>query len=124
MAYLPRHQADEVATKADIARLEGRFDRLDAGLDQMQRTYVVTTVASLTAMAAIFSLVVTFLTERSVDGRRFDQLVNRYTRLRPPEEEPGRCCRPGPSSRMARASVRTLRSRTPRCHRSGRGVHR
>lgn len=61
MTYLPRHEADEVATKGDIARLEARFDRLDNRLDQMQRTYVVTTVGSLSALTAIFSLVVTFL---------------------------------------------------------------
>ena len=58
MTHLPLHQADEVATKADIARLEARFDRLEARLDQMQRTYVVTTVGSLTALTAIFTLVV------------------------------------------------------------------
>lgn len=59
MTYLPRHQADEVATKDDVARLEARFDRLDSRLDQMLRTYVVTTVGTLTALTAIFSLVVT-----------------------------------------------------------------
>lgn len=61
MTYLPRHQADEVATKGDIARLEARFDRLEQRMDQMQRTYVVTTVGSLTALTAIFSLIVTVL---------------------------------------------------------------
>jgi len=90
MKYLPNDRADEVATKgdisrleastrADIARLEGstksefarvearfdrletRFDRLEDRMDQMQRTYLVTMVSSMTALTAIFSLVVVFL---------------------------------------------------------------
>jgi hypothetical protein len=65
MMYLPAQPADEVATKADIARLEARFDRFEtrfeARLDQMQRTYMVTVVASMTALTGIFSLVVGFL---------------------------------------------------------------
>jgi ubiquinone biosynthesis protein UbiJ len=60
MTYLPRHEADDVATRADIARLEARFDRLESRLEQMQRSLVVATVGSLTALTAIFSLVVTF----------------------------------------------------------------
>ncbi len=51
MTHLPQHEADAVATKVDIARLEARFDRLedriearfvgfDNRLDQMQRTLV------------------------------------------------------------------------------------
>jgi hypothetical protein len=66
------HPSGEVATKADIAkveqgivRLEQRFDRfeerLEARLDQMQRTYMVTVVTSMTALTGIFSLVVGFL---------------------------------------------------------------
>jgi hypothetical protein len=72
MTYLPTQPADEVATKADIAkveqsiaRLEARFDRFEARfearLDQMQRTYMVTVVASMTDLTGIFSLVVGFL---------------------------------------------------------------
>lgn len=59
--HLPVHHDDEVATKADIARLETRFDRLESRLDQMQRTYVTTVVGSMTALTAIFSLVVVLL---------------------------------------------------------------
>ena len=62
----------EVSTKADIGRLEtstksnfervdARFDRLEDRMDQMQRTYLVTMVSSMTALTAIFSLVVVFL---------------------------------------------------------------
>jgi hypothetical protein len=72
MIHLPMQPADEVATKADIAkveqsivRLEERFDRFEARfesrLDQMRRTYVVTVVASMTALTGIFSLVVGLL---------------------------------------------------------------
>jgi hypothetical protein len=65
MTYLPTQPADEIATKADIARLEARFDRFEARfesrLDQMQRTYLVTVVAAMTALTGIFSLVVGFL---------------------------------------------------------------
>lgn len=72
MTHLPTHRSGEVATKADIDRLEMRFDRLedridsrfqafDHRLDQMQRTLVVSIVGSMTALTAIFSLVVRFL---------------------------------------------------------------
>lgn len=90
MAYLPRDRADEVASKSDIARLEerlntrfdaidarfdqmegrtdarfdrmdDRIDRMDDRMDQMQRFYVGTMVGSMTALTAIFSLVVAFL---------------------------------------------------------------
>jgi hypothetical protein len=65
MTYLPTRPAGEVATKADIARLEASFDRFEARfesrLDQMQRTYMVTVVASMTALTGIFSLVVGLL---------------------------------------------------------------
>jgi hypothetical protein len=53
--------ADEGATKADIARLEARFDRFEARLDHIQRIYIVTVVASMTALTGISSLVVGFL---------------------------------------------------------------
>jgi len=68
MTHLPTHSGDELTTKEHIAglntrcdRLEDRFDRVADRLDQMQRTYIVTTVGSVTALTAIFSLVVTFL---------------------------------------------------------------
>ncbi len=69
MTYLPQRPSDEAATKADIARLEARFDRMEARfdrmeerMDRMQRFYVATTVGSMTALTAIFSLVVGLLT--------------------------------------------------------------
>lgn len=61
MTHLPRDPADQVATKADIARLEARFDRLEDRLDSMQRFYVGTVVGSMTGLTAIFSLVVALL---------------------------------------------------------------
>lgn len=61
MTSLPRGGSGEVATKGDIAHLEGRFDRLEERLERMQRFYVGTTVGSMTALTAIFSLVVSFL---------------------------------------------------------------
>ncbi len=71
MSYLPRDRNDEVATKSDIARLERRmderfaamerrFDRMDDRMDRMQRFYVGTTVGSMTALTAMFALVVAF----------------------------------------------------------------
>lgn len=65
MTHLPTHRSGEVATKADIDRLEdridSRFQAFDHRLDQMQRTLVVSIVGSMTALTAIFSLVVRFL---------------------------------------------------------------
>ncbi len=89
MAYLPQHPSDKAATKADVQaefarfeekmdlrfaatetrldRIEDRFDRLEdqiqgigERMERMQRFYVGTTVWSMTALTAIFSLVVTF----------------------------------------------------------------
>ncbi len=89
MAYLPQHPSDEAATKADVQaefarfeekmdlrfaatetrldRIGDRFDRLEdqiqgigERMERMQRFYVGTTVWSMTALTAIFSLVVTF----------------------------------------------------------------
>lgn len=83
MTHLPLHQTDEVATKGDIARLEvrfddefgrledrfdrfeerieGRFAALDERLDQMHRIIVWSIVGSMTAVTAIFSLMVSLL---------------------------------------------------------------
>jgi predicted secreted Zn-dependent protease len=90
MSYLPPHTSDEAVTKVDVARLEARmeerfarmeerfdrmeerFNRMDARLedrferlaermDRMQRFYVGTTVGSMTALTAIFTLAVSFL---------------------------------------------------------------
>ncbi len=76
MTHLPRHEHDTVATKSDIAtldtrfdkldtrfdKLEARFDRMEDRLDRHQRFFVGTTFATLTAMTAIFSFVVTIIT--------------------------------------------------------------
>jgi len=58
MTYLPQHRSDEVATKDDTARIEARFDRLEEIVSAQQRVYVATVVGSMTALTAIFSLVV------------------------------------------------------------------
>lgn len=71
MTHLPSQLSDEVASKGGIAhlesrfdrlenRIEARFDRMEDRMDQMQRFYVGTTVGSMTALTAIFSLVVAF----------------------------------------------------------------
>jgi hypothetical protein len=89
MTYLPQHRSDEVATRGDIVHLgskfehleskfehlETRFDRVEARFDGLetrfdhfqdvvrdqQRFYVGVTVGSMTALTAIFSLVVGML---------------------------------------------------------------
>jgi hypothetical protein len=72
MTDLLRGHGDDVATKADIAiladridRLEDRFDRLEDRFDRLgevvreqQRFYVGVTLGTMTALTAIFSLVV------------------------------------------------------------------
>jgi hypothetical protein len=79
MTYLPRDHADEAATKGDIDQFEDRFDRIEDRFDRLedrfdrledrfdhlhdvvreqQRFYVGVTVGSMTALTAIFSLVV------------------------------------------------------------------
>ncbi len=81
MTQLP-HETDAWASKADILRLESRmdhfeerFDRLEDRFDRMeerfdrledvvrdqQKFYVATTVGSMTALTAIFSIVVGML---------------------------------------------------------------
>jgi len=78
MNHLSREPGDDVATKLDLERLGDRFerledrfdrledrigvrfDRMEDRMDQMQRFYVGTTVGSMTALTAIFSLVVAF----------------------------------------------------------------
>jgi hypothetical protein len=61
MTYLPPHRSDEAATKDDIARLDARFDRLEDIVRDQQKFYVGTVVGSMTALTAIFSLVVGML---------------------------------------------------------------
>jgi hypothetical protein len=58
MAGLPQYPPTEVATKADLARLEGRFDRLEDRLGQLTRTFITTTVGAMTALTAIFGVIV------------------------------------------------------------------
>lgn len=81
MTHLPQHRSDEVVTGDDIARLETRFDRMDDRFDRMEdridqlaievremngvmrdqlRIYSLGTIGAMTALTAIFSLVVTF----------------------------------------------------------------
>jgi len=72
MTYLPQHRSDEAATKDDITRLEARFDRLEDIVRDQQKFYVGTVrdqqkfyvgivVGSMTALTAIFSVVVGLL---------------------------------------------------------------
>lgn len=66
MASLPTYPLTEVATKSDVARLEERMERLEERmdrfgerLDELNRTLITATVGAMTALTAIFSLVVT-----------------------------------------------------------------
>ncbi len=79
MRHLPQHPSDEVATKADMtglkASVDQRFDRMEDRIDQLaievremnsvmrdqMRTDSLGTIGAMTALTAIFSLVVTFL---------------------------------------------------------------
>lgn len=72
MTYLPQDRNDQVATKSDVAavrdaihqlgdrfdRLEDRFDRLEVTMRDQLKTYTLTTVGSMTALTAIFALLV------------------------------------------------------------------
>ncbi len=78
MSYLPVDRSDQVATKADIARLEAhlddRLDRVDVRMDRFeermdrfgetlvsqQQFYSRSMVTAMVALTAIFSLVVAF----------------------------------------------------------------
>lgn len=72
MTHLPQHQSDQVATKSDIAMLRSEMvafktevradiaELKDIVRDQ-QKFYVGTVVGSMTALTAIFSLVVGML---------------------------------------------------------------
>ena len=83
MTYLPRHRSDEVATKADIAVLEGRFDRLEDRFDrfedrfdrleerfvglhtlvlEQQRFFVGVSLGTMTGLTAVFAVVVSIIT--------------------------------------------------------------
>jgi len=89
MNHLPQHPSDEAVTKADLgrfgdqiderferiderfARMEQRFDRMEerfdrrfeqmgARIDRVQRFYVGTTVGSMTALTAIYTVALSF----------------------------------------------------------------
>jgi len=65
MASLPQYPPTEVATKTDLARIEGRFDRFEDRfgrfedrLGRLTRAYIKTTVGAMTALTAIFGVIV------------------------------------------------------------------
>jgi len=61
MTSLPTQGPQDLATRLDIDRLEGRLDRLESKLDQQIRTYTVTTVGAMTGLTAIFGVIVSLL---------------------------------------------------------------
>lgn len=61
MTHLPLHQSDQVATKSDISDLKADIKELKDIVREQQRFYVATVVGSMTALTAIFSLVVGLL---------------------------------------------------------------
>jgi hypothetical protein len=76
MTSLPMEQAGQLATKTDIDRLDEKFDRLEAKFDafaveirgevremdklmhQQFRNYTITMVGAMTALTAVFAVVV------------------------------------------------------------------
>lgn len=61
MTSLPTQGTQNLATRLDIDRIEGRLDRLESKLDQQIRTYTVTTVGAMTGLTAIFGVIVSLL---------------------------------------------------------------
>ena len=71
MTHLPQHTSDDTATRADIAlldsrfdRMEDRFDRMDDRfnrmedrIDKMQRNVLTVSFVTLTVVTAIFSII-------------------------------------------------------------------
>lgn len=69
MSSLPLQPAAELATKADIARLEERIDSLANELREVRgqiatqyRTFLTLTIGSLVALTGIFSIIVGLVT--------------------------------------------------------------
>lgn len=73
MSSLPLEPASKLATKPDIDRVETRIDKLEAemragfadmnkAMRDQYRNYSMLTIGSLTALTAIFSLIVGLIT--------------------------------------------------------------
>lgn len=69
MSSLPLQPAAELATKADIARLEERIDSLANELREVRaqiatqyRTFLTLTIGSLVALTGVFSIIVGLVT--------------------------------------------------------------
>lgn len=58
MQHLSPEAGDQLATKSDIALLEGRIDELAKSVRDYQRTYLMAMVGAMTAQTAVFSLIV------------------------------------------------------------------
>ena len=58
MQHLSPEPGDQLATKSDIARLEGRVDELAKSVRDYQRTYLMAIVGAMTAQTAIIGLIV------------------------------------------------------------------
>jgi len=68
LTHLPQQKATETATKSDVVdirtdlrRLEDRFDALQALMHDQLKTYTVTMIGAMTALTAIFGLIVTII---------------------------------------------------------------
>jgi len=57
MTHLPKHTSESAATKADIALLGLRFDRMEDRMDKMQRNFITVSFGTLTVMTAIFAFI-------------------------------------------------------------------
>lgn len=73
MTHLPTQPVSKLATQSDADRLEKRVDRLEsevragfteihAALREQYRNYSILTIGSLTALTAIFSVIVGLIT--------------------------------------------------------------
>jgi len=57
MTHRPQRTSDGVATKGDIALLDGRFDRMEDRREKMQRNFLTVSFGTLTVMTAVFALI-------------------------------------------------------------------